>query len=169
MCAEGWMCDYLNAAADAIVYTLPMQLIVSAAGFYRLTDPILYEFYKLFNWFLPKLNNEIEHFESQQYKSNLMGLNRLLLIMFKHDYMVVPYQSSQFGEMKANGQIVSMFETDWFLKDKLGLKSMVDSGKVSFATIESTHLDYSWMHAIFYLNYLLSEHLSPYPFGYVLT
>jgi hypothetical protein len=44
-----------------------------------------------------------------------------MLVEFNEDTQVEPYQSAQFGE-EQDGKIISMFESETYKKDKLGLK-----------------------------------------------
>ena len=46
--------------------------------------------------FLPKINNEINHSKSEIYKQKFSSLNRLGLIKFMEDEIVIPKESEWF-------------------------------------------------------------------------
>lgn len=46
--------------------------------------------------FLPKINNEINHLKSAQYKKRFSSLNRVGLIKFMNDEIVIPKESEWF-------------------------------------------------------------------------
>ncbi|KAJ3064907.1 hypothetical protein HDU98_011687 [Podochytrium sp. JEL0797] len=57
-------------------------------------DPQNYETYLEKSLFLPYINNEKEDARNDEYRKNLMELNKLVLIRFSEDQMVVPNESS---------------------------------------------------------------------------
>lgn len=81
----------MNWVVDFIAYNPLLQFLVSPAGYWRAADVIGQEFYKAFCWYLPKVNNEVNHSEKYVYKMRMMQLNRLMLAQYTNDSMVDPY------------------------------------------------------------------------------
>ena len=101
MCSNPGICEFLDSVASTIAYTPFMQFFVSASGFFRRTDSFGFEVYKLFNWYLPRINNEVEHADKALYKERFQSLDRIMLLMFTKDVLVVPTESAFFGEQNA--------------------------------------------------------------------
>jgi len=52
--------------------------------------------------------------------------------MFSEDTMVYPKESEWFWELQADDTVKRLEETDFFLNDLIGLKKLMDNGKVQF-------------------------------------
>lgn len=90
-----------------------MQEHSAVAGYWH--NPFDEEEYKKFNVFLPDINNENE--VKVEYKERFSQLNLLVLVIFKKDTFIVPYQSGAFGYFKSGdekGTILSMEETELY-------------------------------------------------------
>ncbi|KAJ3038380.1 hypothetical protein HDU99_010309, partial [Rhizoclosmatium hyalinum] len=57
-------------------------------------DPKNYETYLEKSLFLPFINNEVTDTKREEYKANLKALNKLVLIRFSEDTMVIPSETS---------------------------------------------------------------------------
>ena len=68
------------------------------------------------------------------YKENLLALERLVLIRFSEDTVVVPKDSAWFGRYRAgttiaDDNLVQLRESDWYKNDDaLGLRTLDESG-----------------------------------------
>ena len=61
--------------------------------------------------FLPYLNNEKQHNRFYSNKENFEKLNHLTMVKFIYDPIIYPIESSWFGEVAENGEIIKMEET----------------------------------------------------------
>lgn len=111
--------------------------IPNSPDFYKLIvkdywkDPFQYLEYLKTNTFLAKLNNEIMHINSSQYKNNLLMVDRFIVVWSKIDTVISPYQSALFefynittAEEKKELVIVDLKTSDWYKSDNLGLMTM---------------------------------------------
>lgn len=90
-----------------------MQKHSSVVGHWH--NPFDEQEYKKFNVFLPDINNENEL--KAEYKERFSKLNLLVLVAFKKDNMVIPYQSAAFGYYKPGdeeGTMLNMKETELY-------------------------------------------------------
>ncbi len=123
------------------------------------------------NIFLPDINNERPALEGgsdaarrdrvrrQTYKDNLSSLDKLVLIMFEYDFVVVPRESSWFGTFAwgklDRGSLLRMNETDIYKGDYIGLKALDQAGKIDFKTCPAMHMKFT-------MDYFKAEVLEPY-------
>jgi len=90
---------------------------------------------------LAKINNEIEHEKSAQYKERFSSLNYLFLMCFSEDTVVYPWESQIFGERKIGGHEIDPWEsTDIYINDTLGLKKLDKEGKMKAFLFGEDHL-----------------------------
>ncbi|MBA0657000.1 hypothetical protein Goklo_009316, partial [Gossypium klotzschianum] len=95
--------------------------------------------------FLPKLNNELPHERNSTYKERFTRLQNLVLIMFEHDTVLIPKETSWFGYYP-NGAfkpVVRPQETKLYSEDWIGLKTLDDAGKVHYVNVSGGHLGIS--------------------------
>ena len=59
-----------------------------------------------------------------------------MLVKFMNDGVVVPKESEYFQEMGENGDIIDFNQTDMFLEDRIGLKTLFDNKKIWFRQID---------------------------------
>jgi len=55
--------------------------------------------------------------------------------------MVFPKESEWFWELQENGEVRKLEETEFFKNDLIGLKKLMDSGKVQFVEFQGQHLE----------------------------
>lgn len=105
-------------------------------------DPKLDDEYRSKNIFLADLNNEKGNNET--YKANLLKLEKMALIKFSKDEMVVPKESEWFGFYDITGKnVIPMENTTLFINDRIGLKELSDSGRIHLLTCNGGHLEMS--------------------------
>lgn len=134
--------DYLERVQHYILYSTPAQRYISFAGYWH--DTIHYHEYLTKCRFLPRINNEIEHCEKDTYKANICSLTNMVLVNSDQDDIIEPINSCHFGFYKVGSQTEkeSLFETDLFKEDKLGLKTLYESGRLHLRTAHCTHTGY---------------------------
>mmetsp|Transcript_37671 Transcript_37671/g.83889 ORF Transcript_37671/g.83889 Transcript_37671/m.83889 type:complete len:332 (+) Transcript_37671:101-1096(+) len=96
------------------------------------------------NIFLPDINNE-KQVKSEQYKSNLASLDKLVLYRFTQDTTVVPRDSAWFyffdGKELQRLEDQTLYKEDW-----LGLKQLQEDGRLVLDDIDGKHMQFtlSW-------------------------
>merc|ERR1719183_2875681 len=121
-------------------------------------DPMDKEDYLQHNIFLPDINNEGAN-KKATYKQNLASLERLVLIKFKYDFVVVPNDSSWFayypwGTLDRR-KILPMNQTELYKQDWIGLKALDEQGRIVFKECPAMHMKFT-------LSYFRDEVLIPY-------
>jgi hypothetical protein len=76
--------------------------------------------------FLPYLNNEKDHPKANRNKKKFEQLNSMYMIRFKRDPIIFPMESAWFGETSPDGTVLKMEETEIFLGNTFGLKTLYD-------------------------------------------
>ncbi|XP_065030481.1 protein transport protein SEC23 F-like [Musa acuminata AAA Group] len=92
--------------------------------------------------FLPKLNNELPSERNSTYKERFSSLENLILIMFEHDTVLIPPETSWFGYYPdgAFNPILPPQQTTLYTEDWIGLKTLDDAGRVKFISVKGNHL-----------------------------
>ncbi|MCD7453521.1 hypothetical protein HAX54_021256 [Datura stramonium] len=95
--------------------------------------------------FLPQLNNEIPNHRNSTYKKRFSSLENLVLIMFEHDTVLIPKETSWFGYYPdgAFEPILPAQQTQLYIEDWIGLKTLDDAGKVKYVKVAGNHLQIS--------------------------
>lgn len=141
-CFNGAFCNAINYIADQFAYFKLFQNIIAPAGYFR--DPAQLERYSEDSVFLPYVNNETGSDDDKALvKANFTSLNNILLVMFDSDTMIHPKETAWFQQMDTENNVMALEDTDFYNNDYIGLKQMMDSGKVQFEKIEGDHLQFS--------------------------
>nr|AIN34684.1 fatty alcohol acetyltransferase [Agrotis segetum] len=106
-------------------------------------DPYHQSLYESYSVFLPYINNHILSAKSADFKNNLLRLKRLVLIGGPDDNVITPWQSSQFGYYDANETIIEMKGQDIYMEDKIGLRTLDESGRLHIVTVPGVN-HFSW-------------------------
>ena len=112
----------MNRAYLNVVYSPLCQFFCAPCGYTR--DSSNYEEYTQKNPFLPVLNNQVDHPKLESNKQNFVKLNKLVLVVFLKDETIFPVCSSWFCNLKENGETIPMEETDEYINDLFGLKTL---------------------------------------------
>uniref|UniRef100_T1IZX7 Deacetylase sirtuin-type domain-containing protein n=1 Tax=Strigamia maritima TaxID=126957 RepID=T1IZX7_STRMM len=89
-----------------IAYTNFAQRTISIAGYWN--DPTKQKLFLEKSYFLPYINNHLNHLERENYKMNFLRLHDLILIGGDGDEVIIPWQSVHAGFYDENLNIVSM-------------------------------------------------------------
>jgi palmitoyl-protein thioesterase len=141
-----WGCPHMGIYGEyktlSILYYRLLQYCLSIAGYWH--NPLNQQGYLTYCSFLPYLNNEKEHANTDLYKKNICQLNNLVLVQSTQDDRIKPVESSQFGFYKENSiaEIVPLLESDLYKKDLLGLKILNETGRLHFQTASCQHKDF---------------------------
>ncbi|KAF8356989.1 hypothetical protein PRIPAC_91984 [Pristionchus pacificus] len=80
------------------------------------------------------------------YKTNLLALENLVLVMLDQDITVIPRESSWFGFYKEKDidVIVPYNESKLYTEDRIGLRTLDETGRLHFYTMKGRHMTYDW-------------------------
>jgi len=107
-------------------------------------DPIHPDQYVEKSQFIAEINNERE-FKNVTYAENLVKLENFVMVKFADDMMVEPRESGHF-EFYIPGQdkeILPLRESQLYLEDWIGLKTLDESGKLHMFEVPGDHLQVS--------------------------
>ena len=144
-CFSGLICDGVNTVAKKLVYSKVVQDWLGPAGYFR--DINNYAGYLTGSVFLPKMNNEHKAYRESQFGAlrtqRMSDLNSVYLGMFTKDTMIYPKETAWFQSVNEHGQVVPLQDSDFYKNDFIGLKALNDTGKVTFASFEGEHLQFT--------------------------
>ncbi|KAK2708960.1 palmitoyl-protein thioesterase 1-like [Artemia franciscana] len=113
-------CDYFRRVLN-FAYSNWAQRILAPAGYWH--DPLDEPTYKKKSKFLADINNEV--FINQKYRTNILRLQKLVLVKFNNDTTVQPKDSSWFGFYKPGTlNIQRLNESSLWFEDRIGLRQM---------------------------------------------
>lgn len=149
------MCDLLMEQASHRAYTEWAQQHSFQANYWRDPRPSAvdryYEYSQLARW-----NQEGPHFQSNTtWVDNYLKTQQFVWVMADEDGMVWPREGEQWGAPDPNNpfeHILSMNETEWYIRDSFGLATAQKQGKNYFETFPGDHLRFSmedferWVH-----------------------
>ena len=93
--------------------------------------------------FLKMLNNDYE-IKDQEIIARFTALEKVKLIKATHDSVIVPRESSWFGFYDYDGKtIIPLEESDFYINDNIGLRQLMEEGKVIFYEIDQEHVLYN--------------------------
>jgi palmitoyl-protein thioesterase len=117
--------------ASKILYTKAFQEWISFAGYWN--DSCHHEDYLEYCSFLPYLNKE-----------NICKLHNMVLVQSTKEYIVEPAISCHFGFYKQNSmtETESLFESDMYKNDTLGLKTLYETNRLHFREAHCLHSDF---------------------------
>lgn len=150
------LCKQMAELLGRGAYLLGVRNVSVQAQYFK--DPMAKDDYLAHNIFLPDINNE-GALKKDSYKANLASLERLVLIKFKYDFVVVPNDSSWFayypwGSLNRS-EILPMNQTQLYKQDWIGLKSLDEQGKIVFKECPAMHMKFT-------MTYFKNEVLIPY-------
>uniref|UniRef100_A0A146L3N2 Palmitoyl-protein thioesterase 1 n=1 Tax=Lygus hesperus TaxID=30085 RepID=A0A146L3N2_LYGHE len=135
------MCNYVRIMLDKAAYLSWVQNKFVQAQYWH--DPINEDEYIQKSVFLADINNERN--VNSTYKQGLTALEKLVLVKFADDTMVIPKESSWFG-FYTPGQgttITDLQQSSLYIEDRLGLQEMDRDGKIDFLTSPGDHLRFT--------------------------
>jgi palmitoyl-protein thioesterase len=123
-------------------YSYLMQRFVSFASYWK--DPLHYETYLQKNVFLPYINNELDHDDAELFKQNICSLATMVLVQSTREDVVDPAASCHFGFYQPGNlnTIQPVFDSEWYHADKLGLKTLAESGRLHLKFAHCAHSEF---------------------------
>ncbi|KAH0646816.1 hypothetical protein KY284_034700 [Solanum tuberosum] len=143
LCGSGIFCIIADNLIKSEIYSDFVQAHLAPSGYLKLPNNI--PGYMKSCRFLPKLNNEIPSHRNSTYKKRFSSLENLVLIMFEHDTVLIPKETSWFGYYPdgAFEPILPAQKTQLYTEDWIGLKTLDDAGKVKYVKVAGNHLQIS--------------------------
>lgn len=142
-CLPSWkVCQYARDMVATAAYESFVQDHIVQAEYWH--DPLREHEYKRASVFLADINQE--NFMNHTYKDNILKLDNMLLVMFKDETIVVPKESEWFGFYKPgqDKELYSLQESPLYTQDRLGLKAMLEQGRLSFIALDGDHLRFTF-------------------------
>jgi len=143
-CFTGFACNIVNAVVKKLVYTSLAQNWIAPAGYFR--DVANVKGYLKGSVFLPALNNENQS-QNAEYAalraSRFSSVNAAMFVMFDSDSVIYPKQTAWFQALDTKGALVPLKSSDFYLKDYIGLKALMDADKVQFEAFAGDHLQFT--------------------------
>jgi len=139
-------CRAAEAFVRAAAYAPFARSNVVQAQYFR--DPGRVSAYLASNPFLPDVNNELAE-KKASYRANLLALERLVLIRFANDTIVVPRDSAWFGAYAdgatpgGGGRVVEMRDSRAYAEDWIGLKTLDESGRLVMFDCPGEHMHFA--------------------------
>lgn len=139
--ANSTICEFIRKQLDKGAYLPEIQDRLVQAEYWH--DPLNEKEYQQKSVFLADINQE--RTVNQTYKNNLLKLKNLVLVQFLQDTMVEPKESEWFGYYVPgqDKKLYTMFESPLYTEDKLGLKTLNDTGRIHFLSSDTDHLQFT--------------------------
>ncbi|KNC46389.1 salivary protein [Thecamonas trahens ATCC 50062] len=104
-------------------------------------DPFDYDAYLKYNQYMADINNQRAE-KNPLYKANLLTLNKLILVRFNNDTIVIPRASEHFGRyaLGTMDRIVPMTETPLYQEDWIGLQELNNSSRLLLLDTPGEHM-----------------------------
>jgi palmitoyl-protein thioesterase len=136
-----WL-NLIEAYAHRLLYSPLMQRFISFAGYWH--DTLHYDSYLEKCAFLPYLNNEKPHPDTDLFKQNICSLDNMVLVSSENDDIIEPVESCHFGFYKVGSasEIEPLTTSALYLEDRLGLKTLAESGRLHLVFAQCTHMNY---------------------------
>ncbi|XP_061368300.1 uncharacterized protein LOC133311290 isoform X2 [Gastrolobium bilobum] len=154
LCGVSIFCMIADTLIKGEVYSGYIQEHLAPSGYLKLPNAIPNYLEKC--RFLPVLNNEIPDQRNSTYKERFSSLQKLVLIMFEHDTVLIPKETSWFGYYPDGffEPVLPPQETELYIEDWIGLRTLDEAGKVHFISVPGKHLGISEKD--------MKEHVVPY-------
>ncbi|XP_034240708.1 palmitoyl-protein thioesterase 1-like [Thrips palmi] len=144
-CQSGIICNAVRKLLSVGAYwPLVQDILVQAQYWHDAHSP---QRYRRGSTFLADINNDVQHASDRNssYAENLTKLDKLVLVRFNNDSMVVPRASSWF-EFYAPGstsEILPLEESAIYKEDWIGLKQLAETGRLVRLAVNGDHLRFS--------------------------
>ena len=139
-CTGGKFCNVVNKLVGSAIYYSFVQNHIGPAGYFK--DITQYDSYLSHSIFLADLNNERKD-KNNSYKEKFSALEKVVLIKFAEDSMIIPKETAWFQFFDENKNVVDLVESDFYKQDFIGVKKLNEEKKIEFITIEGNHLQFT--------------------------
>eukprot|EP00389_Voromonas_pontica_P003445 GDKH01005078.1.p1 GENE.GDKH01005078.1~~GDKH01005078.1.p1 ORF type:complete len:343 (-),score=40.37 GDKH01005078.1:173-1201(-) len=137
----GIVCRTIVGVLSRVVYSSTIQNRVFQAGYLRNPRAVGSKAYRIHSQ-IGRWNNEVGD-DDETARTNFAKTDTFVVVKAARDSMVYPAESEHWGASMADGRIMTMRETDWYLRDSFGLKTADEAGKIHFEHTDGNHLQFS--------------------------
>ncbi|GBG65269.1 hypothetical protein CBR_g50311 [Chara braunii] len=144
LCTNMYFCRFVDLLLRLGIYSRLVQDHLAPTGYVKIPNDL--PAYLRGCKFLPFLNNEHEGARNASYARQMASLNRMVLIMFEQDRVIIPKETAWFGwYLPEDGMenVVPANETRLYKEDWIGLRELDEAGRVVFAAVPGDHLEIS--------------------------
>jgi len=137
-----FFCDIVRDLLNYGAYLNFVQNMLVQAQYWH--DPLHFDTYVEKSKFIAEINNEQSE-KNASYAINLSKLENFVMVMHTEDTMVEPKESEHF-EFYMPGQaevILPLRESPIYVEDRIGLKTLDESGRLHLLDVEGEHLQFS--------------------------
>lgn len=136
-------CELVRHMIKVGAYWPLVRKSVVQAQYYK--DPFALSRYLEFNEFLKDLNNDVVI--NEDHRRRILRLNRVAMVMFADDNILVPKNSAWFGyyNVTDNNQLVLVpLQDSWhYHENTIGLRTLNEKGHVDFLSWPGEHLHFT--------------------------
>ncbi|CAH8612809.1 unnamed protein product [Schistosoma intercalatum] len=138
------LCLLMNELLSYGAYIKFIQSHVVQAQYWH--DPLEEDVYRKYSQFLADINQENEI--NEIYREKLRNIQRLVLVKFSGDTIVIPKESEWFGfyQNGSSTNITALQDSILYTEDRLGLRELNKRGDLHFIEKDGDHLhfDVNW-------------------------
>ena len=69
-------------------------------------------------------------------KKAFTSVNKAMFVKYEDDNIMYPKETAWFQQIDASGRVVPLNESDYYINDNFGLKTLVEDGRASFVTFD---------------------------------
>ena len=81
--------------------------------------------------------------KNNSYKERFSNLEKVLLIKFAKDTMIIPKETAWFQFYDENKKVADLTESDFYKEDFIGVKKLNEEKKIEFLTFDGNHLHFT--------------------------
>jgi palmitoyl-protein thioesterase len=138
-CGGGFICKLVNNVIGSAVYYSYIQNHVGPAGYFKDINH-----YNSFLGVSPlaDINNENQH-KNNSYKERFSNLEKVVLIKFASDTMIIPKETAWFQFYDQNKQVAKLEDSEFYKNDYIGLRKLNEESKIHFVELPGDHLRFN--------------------------
>jgi palmitoyl-protein thioesterase len=139
-CESGPLCWALERIIDFGVYNSFVQNNIGPAGYFKAVGD--YQNYLQYSSFLADLNNEKQD-KNKDYFAKVTMLEKMLLIKFSTDTMIIPKETAWFQFYDSNHNVVNLEDSEFYKNDYLGIRTLNEGKRIQFVELPGQHLHFN--------------------------
>jgi len=133
---------WLEEIVDCCVYDSFVQNLISFAGYWK--DPWALDYFVKYSSFLADIDNARD-IKNPLYKQRILSLANVSISYSQADKILQPKETGWWGFYKpnSNSEVMTLEESDIYIQDWIGLKTLDQSGRLHKFATDCDHGDYS--------------------------
>jgi len=140
-CDNGIFCYLVNKLVYSAIYTSYVQNHIGPAGYFK----NIHNYHKFLeaSSFLAELNNEKLE-KNEEYKQRFTLLEKVVLIKFSKDTMILPKETAWFQFYDENNVVIDLSASEFYQSDFIGLRKLNEEQKIHFVELQGNHLHFNY-------------------------